>query len=174
MKLVTEDCIRYEFYGSLLSNVYPHEIILEYPHDTLSQKEIDLVINNSVLESIFEFKYYRAIPSGQEDRTARMANIYIDIMKLKLSNVATDKYFVFVTDSVMYGYCLRNQYENMIQEDSFEFVVSPKHQEGLNFKKVVFKKLPESTDMSTPIVIKRVYYKELEQDHYLFIYKILS
>lgn len=173
LNLVTEDCIRYEFYGALLSEYQSYEIILEYPHDYLKQKEIDLVIINKSFNSIFEFKYYRAIPSGQEDRTARMANIYVDIMKLKLSRVASEKYFVFITDAVMYGYLLRNEYGFMIREIEFDFVVSSTHQTGLNFGKVVNKKLPEDINMSLPISIKRVYYKALEQDHYLFVYKIL-
>lgn len=172
LNLVTEDCVRYEFYGQLLSHFLSYEIVLEYPHDTLKKKEIDLVLTNEKNRSIYEFKYYRAIPSGQEDRTARIANMYVDIMKLKLSNVANDKYFVFVTDEVMYGYLLRNEYEYMVNQFSFDFVASKSHQIGLNFGKVVYKKLSNDHDISQTTPVVRCYMEQLDQGHYLFIFKI--
>lgn len=172
LNLVTEDCVRYEFYGVLLRQFLSHEIVLEYPHDTLPKKEIDLVLTNKKNRSIYEFKYYRAIPSGQEDRTARMANIYVDLMKLKLSNIATDKYFVFVTDKVMYGYLKRNQYEYMTNQEFFDFKASDRHQVGLNFGKVVYKKLSDSHDITQTIQIQKLYLKQLEHGHSLFIYKV--
>lgn len=87
-QLITEDCVRYDLFSSFLKHYKTHEIILEYPHDYFNKKEIDMVVifDNSP-KLMFEIKYLRKIPSGQEDRTDRIASIFVDLLKLYYSNL---------------------------------------------------------------------------------------
>lgn len=174
--LITEDCIRYDFYATLLQYFASDDLITEYPHDheLLKRKEIDLVVNNDAYTAIFEFKYYRKIPSQKEDRTSRLASIYIDIIKLKLSSISINKFFVLLTDQVMYKYILNNGYEYIFsnqQSTPFDFYLSPKHLEGKHFNNQAIKKLGKDHNFNELVSLSKVYENNVTNT-YLYIYKV--
>lgn len=174
--LITEDCIRYDFYATLLQYFTSDDLITEYPHDheLLKRKEIDLVVNNDAYTAIFEFKYYRKIPSQKEDRTSRLASIYIDIIKLKLSSISINKFFILLTDQVMYKYILNNGYEYMFsnqQSTPFDFYLSSKHLEGKHFNNQAIKKLGKDHNFTELVSLIKVYENSVNNT-YLYIYKV--
>lgn len=109
--ITTEDTIRYMLYVALTTSggLNHTDLTLEYPHPTLERAKVDTVIRETAgRESMaFEFKYDRANPGGSnQNRTQRAGKALIDIFRLVRvpSNVATGKYFVYVTDAEMAGY----------------------------------------------------------------------
>lgn len=182
--LITEDCIRYDFYATLFRDFKSDDLITEYPHDheLLKGKEIDLVVNNNLYTAIFEFKYYRKIPSRREDKTGRIASIYIDIAKLKLSSISPNKFFILLTDQVMHNYIKNNDYEYMLfnqKVEPFDFRFSDKHLLGKHVSNQVQKKLGKDHDFKVLTSISKIYENsvcvDLENSTdqiYLYIYKI--
>lgn len=109
--LTTEDTIRYTLYLALTTSAgLKHtELTLEYPHRKLPGAKVDTVVSEAAgRESLaFEFKYDRANPGGSnQNRTQRAGKALIDLFRLVRlpSEIATAKYFVYVTDAEMAGY----------------------------------------------------------------------
>jgi len=107
----TEDSIRYTFFYCLSNygNLHPSEIILEYPHPSISNAKVDTYIppKNNRFGLVFEFKFDRAIPSAKTaPRPQKAGKIFMDIMRLTLfpSHDKIRRYFVYVTDEEMASY----------------------------------------------------------------------
>ncbi|MDX6531697.1 MAG: hypothetical protein QOH41_3987 [Blastocatellia bacterium] len=114
----TEDSIRYTFYAALLSTteLEPIDLILEHNHPGIQGAQIDTVITGSNGIAV-EFKYDRGNPGGSnQNRTLRAAAVMADIFRLVKvpSSLATEKYFIYITDSEMARY-FRNP-TNRLQE----------------------------------------------------------
>jgi hypothetical protein len=99
---ITEDCIRYDFFVSLLPTINTHNIILEYPN---SKEEIDCVIKcNDIIEVAMEFKFFRPIPSGKNSpMTQLLGKLVNDIYRL-LHFEANTRKIIVVTDNKMKKY----------------------------------------------------------------------
>ena len=174
-RVITEDCIRYDIFCSLLDNHKSSDFILEHPHDFYTGKEIDLVIINSGDKSIFEIKYYRKIPSKKEDRTSRMAKIFVDVLKLNKSNISENKYFIFLSDEVMINYIKNNGYSYLIQNKSINIELTEEHKKSKHFTKILKSNLNITQEdiKNININLSLVFSKELSNNHHLYIYKII-
>lgn len=103
---ISEDCIRYDFFVSVSSDIGTHNIILEYPHPDKSNKEIDCVIKHASGEiEALEFKFFREIPSGKNTpQTQLMGQFIKDVYKLSAFGNATIKKIVVVANNTMKNY----------------------------------------------------------------------
>ena len=108
----TEDSIRYLFFCSLLVelNINPNELVLEYPHPGIQKKKIDTIslAANDRPELVFEFKFDRSIPSGQNSpKPMKAGGLLKDVSRLakyKTEKNASRCFFVYVTDLEMMRY----------------------------------------------------------------------
>ena len=107
----TEDSVRYTFFAALLNTgTCKHtDVVLEYRHPTIKDAEIDCLIlqHDSRPAIAIEFKYDRVMPSEKnQPRTRRAGAALNDIFRLARipGNVASTKYFVYVTDGEMRSY----------------------------------------------------------------------
>ncbi|KAA8787112.1 hypothetical protein ABIE27_003360 [Paenibacillus sp. 4624] len=107
----TEDTIRYTFFASLIltEHIKPHEIILEYPHPGIINKEVDAYIP-SVKEKqgiIVEIKYdSNTLALTNSSRTMKAGKIVNDLFRLAHFNIDphAKKWMIYVTDEEMNGY----------------------------------------------------------------------
>jgi hypothetical protein len=169
--LITEDCIRYDFFSTLLQLFNTDDIILEYPHDILAKKEIDLVIDTPLNKSIFEFKFNRRIPSRTEDTTGKFAHMYSDIVKLHSSQIAEDKFFIFLTDNQMRDYIIQNGYGFMLNKKFFDLLATQAHMDGKHFNNEVERKVGK-VNFKSPIKMQKLFNKTYNNSHHLFVYRI--
>lgn len=107
----TEDSVRYTFYSALSTGGrFSHtEIVLEYPHPTIPNAEIDTLVQPKDGQSAaIEFKYDRGNKGGtNQNRTQRAGSVLADVFRLvrvPKEEVAAHRYFVYVTDAEMAGY----------------------------------------------------------------------
>ncbi|MCM3471023.1 hypothetical protein [Brevibacillus borstelensis] len=107
----TEDTVRYTFFASLLANEYikPHEIILEFPHPGIPNKEVDTYIPSIGGRKgiIAEFKYDRSTSSSTNSpRTMKAGKLLNDLFRLSLFNIDQHarKWLIYLTDEEMDGY----------------------------------------------------------------------
>jgi hypothetical protein len=109
--LTTEDSIRYTFCvaASMYAGVRPIDVVFEYPHPVIVGAEIDTVILASAERNsaAIEFKYDRGNPGGtNQNRTQRAASVMGYLFRLAKipSDLATRRYFVYITDGEMARY----------------------------------------------------------------------
>ena len=95
------------------SCIEPHETILEYPHPSFPNKEIDTYVPSKQNRGglIAEFKYDRKIPSGKNSpRPYKAGKLFNDLYRL--TNFKEDsearRWFIYLTDDEMANY-LRNK-----------------------------------------------------------------
>jgi hypothetical protein len=107
----TEDTIRYTFFASLILAGYirPHEIILEYPHPGIPNKEVDAYIPSSNERDglIAEFKYDRnTLTITNSPRTMKAGKVFNDLFRLGEFNIdpRAKKWMIYLTDEEMNGY----------------------------------------------------------------------
>ena len=107
----TEDSVRYTFYSaaSLYGGIRHTEVVLEFPHPVIEDARIDTIIMGAAeRDSIaIEFKYDRGNPGGSnQNRTRRAASALVDIFRLAKipTEIAAQRYFIYVTDSEMAAY----------------------------------------------------------------------
>lgn len=174
--LITEDCIRYDIYSSVMENSCSESFILEYPHDYYIGKELDLVIDdNNNKRDVFEIKYYRQIPSKKEDRTGRMAKIIVDIVKLYKSKIGQDKYFILLSDEVMLNYLRNNGYSYMLNtKGKFKIKFPEKHMNGNHFSEKIKSNLGINMDelQNYNIDLELVYHSQLILGHDIYVFKV--
>ncbi|HEX8438986.1 hypothetical protein [Archangium sp.] len=182
---VTEDCFRYDFYAALLqSGVKAHHCLLEYlhPHAQFKSREIDFVHtdDSGKLLGAFEMKYFKAIPSGNQDRTAYMAKLIIDLMKLHfLPLPEARKYMLLATDRVLVTY-LNNEslgFHDMLQSDlNKEFPLSPSHKKGelAHFRKVIEKDISSVLNpFDVTMRVRRVFEENIGDRHAVIAFEVL-
>lgn len=58
---LTEDSVRYSFFAALTDScsIRQHEIVLELPHPSIPNAEIDTYIKSPELDAYIEFKFHR-------------------------------------------------------------------------------------------------------------------
>lgn len=108
----TEDSVRYLFFSALLnhSEIFPNEVILEYPHPEYGKKKVDTYIpaKNGRHGMVAEFKYDRKIPSEKnKPRPHAAGKLFADISRLACFNAGnnnTKRYFIYLTDGEMLRY----------------------------------------------------------------------
>jgi len=106
----TEDSVRYTFYSALnKGGKFSHtEIVFEYPHPKIPGAEIDTLLQPRTGQSAaIEFKYDRGNKGGtNQNRTQRAGSALADVFRLVKvpTEVAVNRYFVYVTDGEMAGY----------------------------------------------------------------------
>jgi hypothetical protein len=176
-RLVTEDTIRYTLYFALTTTggLKHTDLILEYPHPTITSAKVDTVIAAAAArESMaFEFKYDRANPGGSnQNRTQRAGNALKDLFRLvKLPvDVAAAKYFVYVTDGEMAGYFRRPV--NRLHE-LFELAEGEKHVLGPDSFQGFARTLTTVVEpLMCGCVVTRVFAADLPAEHWLRIFKV--
>ena len=118
----TEDSIRYTFYAAaaLYGGVRHTEVVLEHPHPAIPNARVDTIISAFPprRSMALEFKYDRGNPGGSnQNRTQRAASVLIDIFRLARipTDLAVDRYFVYITHREMAGYFQnpKNQLERL-------------------------------------------------------------
>ena len=108
--LTTEDSVVFTFCVALLThaNVQPHEIILEYPHPVLPDKEVDAYLPSLSSGPVaIEFKYNRSIPSGRnKPETQEAGKLFNDIYRLCTFTASPEpeRLLVYCTDQIMAKY----------------------------------------------------------------------
>jgi hypothetical protein len=117
----TEDSVRYMFFYSLLekTDVYPYEVMLEYPHPWLAGTdnlplEVDMYIRSTDKRDglIVELKYDRRLPSGNHMNTPQRAGkLFNDLYRLNAFNTEDNatRLLIYLTDDEMAGYLKRRQ-----------------------------------------------------------------
>lgn len=175
----TEDTIRYTLYAALTSfgELKHTDLTLEYPHPTISDARIDTVIRpGERREAVaIEFKYDHANPGGKnQPRTQRAASALIDLFRLVRlpKEVATVKYFVYVTDAEMAGY-FRNP-ANRLRElfelpEEVEYLIGPE-----TFRTFSRTLSTMVSSLATDCVVSRVFATELSAGHYLRIFRVAA
>jgi hypothetical protein len=110
-RLLKEDEVRYEFFMALIrSEVCPQiDIALEVPHPKLRVKEIDTLIHPSDQRQqryVFEFKFDKLPPNGQQNKTNRAGSVFNDLNRLALAQqvIPCEAYFIYLTDPSMAVY----------------------------------------------------------------------
>jgi hypothetical protein len=106
--LTTEDSIRYTFFAALLHHdIQPEQVVLEYPHPTISGARIDAVILSNSGEPVtaVEFKYDRANPGGSPQPLPQKAgSAFADLRRLALLPFVPERYFIYVMDRELARY----------------------------------------------------------------------
>jgi hypothetical protein len=115
----TEDSVRYTFFANLMKHtaLATHDIVLEFPHNTLDGAEIDTYLPSyDGNEVIIEFKYDRAIPSGKNSPRPQKAGKHFNDMKRLLdfkTSLPAMRLFIYLTDDEMASY-MRNPSNNLV------------------------------------------------------------
>ena len=108
----TEDSVRYTFFAALLdvTELKPHQVILEYSHPNIDLAEIDTWIQELNGEDVaIEFKYDREIPSGKNaNRTQRAGKLFHDLSRLLqiVDHNPIKRIFVYLASSEMVKYMM--------------------------------------------------------------------
>jgi hypothetical protein len=105
----TEDSIRYTFFVALLNhtNLKPHDIVLEYPHPTISGESDTFIPSLNGQPVVIEFKYDRDIPSGSSvPKTQNAGELFADIYRLSKFTALPEpeRFLVYCTDQIMAQY----------------------------------------------------------------------
>ncbi len=173
----TEDTIRYTLYLALTTSAgLKHtELTLEFPHKLLPGAKVDTVVSEAVgRESMaFEFKYDRANPGGSNlDRTRKAGKALIDLFRLATipPEVATAKYFVYVTDAEMAGYFHNpaNRLQNFFElGEGVELTLrADSFAEFATILRTMVKQI------ACDCVVSRVYAADLPEEHSLRIFRV--
>ena len=184
--LISEDCLRYDFLGSLISSgVEISNCLLEFPHphSEFKGREVDFVLINSNKEHLtaVEMKYFKKIPSNDQDRTGYMAKLIIDLLKLHyLALGVAKKYFIMATDNVMKVYLNnnRNGFSSLLSTPTgVEFSISAglKNGKTTHFNKVILKDIKPTLDpFNKNIRLARIFEKDISNEHSIYIFEIYS
>jgi len=171
----TEDSVRYTFFVALLSRtgVRAHEVILEFPHPTISG-EIDTYIPSlGGTPTVIEFKYDRDIPSGSAvPKPQNAGELFADIYRLAKfpAPPEPDRFLVYCTDHIMAEY-FRNpgnrygRFFDLPRGDTMRV-----DEEYIEDKSTTFRKKIAGT-LSTGLVC--AWTEELPQSHHLRVYSVL-
>jgi len=171
----TEDSIRYTFFTALLSrtDLRPHEVILEFPHPTISGKIDTYIPSLNGKPTAIEFKYDRNIPSGSAvPRSQNADELFADIYRLVKFTAPSepDRFLVYCTDRIM-AHHFRNpdkhygRFFDLQCRDTMRIGEKYIEDKSKTFRKYIGGTL--STNLEC------VWTEELSQEHHLRIYSIL-
>mgnify|MGYP000022794760 CR=1 FL=1 len=184
--VISEDCLRYDFFGTLISQGCNTErCVLEFPHphESFIGREIDFIQYDEESKpiAIIEMKYYKRIPSNKQDRTGHMAKLIVDLLKLSFAEFENvEKYFIMATDSVMKTYINndKNGFSQLLSSKIEEKIkVSPSDKKGkiTHFNKIINKDICKCLNpIAVSIEVQRVFEKDISKDHSIYIFKINS
>ena len=182
VECISEDCIRYDFYSAINKKLPTENIILEYPHDQLDKKEVDMVAEIEVNEFMAcELKYFRRIPSGKNiDRTGAIANFVSDFIKLnKLKRKIQNKLAICLSDDEMIKYMQNpdNGFDNILNSKTGnEFIIENFNKRAKHFKDIIESKtgikIPTSNEHK--IKVTKLFDMEIGNDHRLIILQIIG
>lgn len=107
----TEDAVRYTFFHALCTagGLQPHQIVLEFPHDALDRKALDILIPEwQGKPCIIEFKYHRRAPgkNSSAPRPMKAGSFFKDLMRLARfrASETSSRLLIYVTDGEMASY----------------------------------------------------------------------
>lgn len=159
---ISEDCIRYDFFVSLSTNVDTSDIILEYPY---KNEKIDCIIKYSDINmDAIEIKFFRPIPSHKnKPQTQLLGKLFRDFYKLKNFHEVNSRTIIIVTDKKMEKYINNkfrlfeqinnNDLDIKIQKDfldsqekTFQNNIKPYNNIELNIKRIFCKKIIKNND----------------------------
>lgn len=181
---ITEDCIRYDFFGALVAEGHKTEYcILEFPHphESFKKRKIDFVQWNEKLitKAIVEMKYYKRIPSGTPDKTGYMSKLIVDFLRLNFAHIGnSEKYFIMATDNVFKTYLTneKNGFSNLLSAElGSEIDVSASDKKGktTHFNKQILEGICATLDpVKLQIRVTRVFEKSISKEHSIYIFKI--
>jgi hypothetical protein len=166
---ISEDCIRYDFFASLISIIDTTDMILEYPH---SKSKIDCVVNypDNLIEAL-EFKFFRSIPSGENNpQTQLLGQLFKDIYKLYDFEEADTKKIIIVSNKKMINY-INNQFklfENS-HENDLEIKISLA---TLNNQENTFQKNIKPYE-NKEVKLKRKFYRNITDEYIVVVLEII-
>lgn len=174
----TEDTIRYTFFASLILTEYikPHEIILEYPHPGILNKEIDAYIPsiNEKKGLIAEIKYDRNSLTNSP-RTMKAGKVFNDLFRLGHFNIDlyAKKWMIYLTDEEMNGYFSNSKnglsdFYNLPPGETFKIDNAYVAKKAETFQRVIL------MNGICSMEVKVVYSTSLPRMHRLKIFEILS
>jgi|GEM_PF-4492123 len=182
--LISEDCLRYDFFGSLISSgIEITNCLLEYPHphSEFKGREVDFVLigqDNKFLTAV-EMKYFKKIPSNKQDRTGYMAKLIVDLLKLHHLTLGTaKKYFIMATDNIMRVYLNNNNngFSSLLSTPiGVEFSISAGSKIGkqTHFNKTILKDIkPTLEPLKKHIKLARIFEKNISSEHSIYIFEI--
>ena len=171
----TEDSVRYTFSIALLkkANIAPHEVILEYPHPTISGAKIDTYLPSTSERAglVVEFKYDRQIPSGKNSpKSQKAGKLFNDIFRLARFDKDDNATFwlIYLTDKEMASYLRNNGLVDFFDLDVGEVLMIDDNY--ISTKSATFRGV-----IGGPINIriKSVWSKEIPNQHEARVYEIL-